>query len=94
MRFGDVFVSKEDRYSISVDLDSGRHYISIPVSNGLANYAEYYSISSRQAEAFLRPGNAAIEFVAECRQRQHDDVLIQEPGTNTGAQHPERLSDR
>lgn len=85
MRFSDVFVSKEERYSIGTELDSGKHYVSIPVSSGTVDYEEYYAISPQQAEAFLRDNKAAIEFVAACRLRRHDDLLIHKAGSNRGA---------
>lgn len=84
VRFNDVFVSKEDRYSIGVELDMGSHYVSIPVSNGVVDYEEYYAISPQQAEDFLRDKTAAREFAAACRLRRHDDLLIQKPGTSRG----------
>ena len=84
MRFSDVFVSKDDRYSIGAKLDSGRLYVSIPVSNGVVDYEEYYAISAEQSDVFLADRTAAIEFVEACRQHQHDDLLILKPGTNRG----------
>lgn len=82
MRFSDVFVSREDRYSIATELESGRHYVAIPVSNGLVGYEEYYVISPEQFDEFLSDRSAAIEFVEACRQHQYDDLLILKPGTN------------
>ncbi|OBA85078.1 hypothetical protein A5642_24790 [Mycolicibacterium mucogenicum] len=84
MRFSDVFVSKGDRYSIGVELDSGSHYVSTPVSNGVVDYEEYYAISAEQSDAFLSDTTAAIEFVEACRRREYDDLLILKPGTNRG----------
>ncbi|SEB02006.1 MULTISPECIES: hypothetical protein [unclassified Mycobacterium] len=84
MRFSDVFVSKVDRYSIGVELDSGSHYVSIPVSNGAVDYEEYYAISPEQSDAFMSDRSAALGFIEACRQRQHDDLLILKPGTNRG----------
>jgi len=84
VRFNDVLVSREDRYSIGTELDSGSHYVSIPVSNGVVDYEEYYAISPEQSEAFLADRTAAIEFVEACRRHQHDDRLILKPGTNRG----------
>ena len=84
MRFSDLFVSREDRYSIGTELDSGKHYVSIPVSNGLVDYEEYYEISPQQSEVFRDDTTAALQFVEECRRHEHDDVLIQKPGTNRG----------
>ncbi len=84
MKFSDVFVSREDRYSIGAELDSGGHYVSIPVSNGVVDYEEYYAISAEQSEEFLADSCAAVEFAEACRLHQHDDLLILKPGTNRG----------
>ncbi len=84
MRFSDVFVSRADRYSVGIELDSGRPYVSIPVSNGVVDYEEYYAISPEQFDAFLVDRTAAIEFVEACRRREHDDLLFLKPGTNRG----------
>lgn len=84
VRFSDVFVSREDRYSIGTELDSGRWYVSIPVSNGMVGYEEYYAISPGQSDLFLTDRTAAIEFVEACRRRLHDDLLIQKPGVDRG----------
>ncbi|WP_418002998.1 hypothetical protein ACNO8X_23810 [Mycobacterium sp. PDNC021] len=84
MRFSDVFVSRGDRYSIGTELDSNVDYIAVPMSNGLVDYEEYYAISPQQSEVFLADRTAAVEFAEECRRRQHDDLLIQKPGTNRG----------
>lgn len=84
MKFTDMYFSRERRYSIGIVLESGTHYISIPVSNGLVDYEEYYAISPQQAAVFPTDDSAAIDFVAECQRHEHDDLLIQKPGTNRG----------
>lgn len=84
MRFSDAFASKEDRYSIGTEIDSGRLYVSIPVSAGVVDYEEYYAISPEQFDTFLADRSVAIEFVEACRRREHDDLLILKPGTNRG----------
>ena len=33
MKFLDTYVSKDQRFSIGTEMQSGRHYLSIPVSN-------------------------------------------------------------
>jgi hypothetical protein len=80
-----MFFSREDRYSIGTEADSGRYYVSIPVSTGLVDYEEYYAISPQQAEAFLVDRDAAVKFVEACRKHQCDDLLILKPGNNRGA---------
>jgi hypothetical protein len=84
MRFEDDYSSKADRYSIGTETDSGRHYVSIPVSNGFVDYEEHYAVSADQYQLFLRDSSAAVLFVEACRRHEHDNRLIQRPGTNRG----------
>ncbi|MCV7257022.1 hypothetical protein [Mycobacterium shimoidei] len=84
MKFDDTFFSREDRYSLGVETTSGRYYASIPVSNGIVDYEEYYEISPEQYRVFLDDKEAAINFVEACRRHEHDDLLLQQPGTNRG----------
>jgi hypothetical protein len=80
----DRFTSIVNKYSLGVESTSGRYYVSIPVSNGLVDYEEYYELSQGQYDDFLRDSAAAIEFVEACRRREHDDLLLQQPGNNRG----------
>ena len=84
MKFDDTYFSREDRYSIGIESTSGRHYASIPVSNGIVDYEEYYEITPDQYQAFLSDRDAAVDFVESCRRHEHDGLLIQKPGTNRG----------
>ncbi|WP_100461643.1 hypothetical protein [Mycobacteroides abscessus] len=84
MKFEDVYFSKEDRYSMGTETDSGRHYVSMPVSNGLVDYEEYYEIDAEQYKLFLANTSAAVSFIEACRKHEHVDRLIQKPGTNRG----------
>ncbi|MDM4139211.1 MULTISPECIES: hypothetical protein [Mycobacterium] len=84
MRFDDTYSSREDRYSLGIESMSGRCYASIPVTSGVVDYEEYYELTTSQYHKFLDNREAAIEFVEACRLRQHDDLLIQQPGSNRG----------
>lgn len=84
MKFNDVFVSREDRFSIGVEEQSGRYYVSIPVSNGMVDYEEYYEIDKAQFGLYQADMQAALEFVKRCRNRESDDLLIVKPGKNRG----------
>jgi hypothetical protein len=84
MKFDDTFFSRDDRYSLGIESTSGRHYASIPVSNGIVDYEEYYEITPDQYQAYLGNRSAAIEFVESCRRHEHDDLLIEKPGGNRG----------
>ncbi|MGD1239167.1 hypothetical protein [Mycobacterium seoulense] len=84
MNFDDIYFSLEDRYSIGVESQSRRYYASIPVSNGIVDYEEYYELTPDQYRHFLRDREAAIEFIDACRSREHDHLLLQKPGSNRG----------
>ena len=84
MNFEDAYTSIEDRYSLGVESTSGRFYTSIPVSNGVVDYEEYYELSDDRYREFLQHPSAAIEFVYGCRRRERDALLMQRPGSNRG----------
>jgi len=81
----DEFFSTEHRYSLGLDADSGRHYLSIPVSASFYDYEEYYALGDDEYARLLADPAAAAAFADECRRRQHDELLIIEPGPNRGA---------
>lgn len=80
----DAFFSREHHYSLGHEQDSNRAYLSIPVSNGVVDYEEYYELDEARYSAFLEHPDSALQFADECRLRQHDDLLIQKPGRNRG----------
>lgn len=84
MRFADVLVNVEERYSLGVEEESGRHYVAIPVSNGLVDYEEYYTVDRSTFDRFLVDPAATVAFVTRCRARELDDRLMIAPGTNRG----------
>lgn len=84
MKFKDIVVRREERFSVGVEEDSGRHYVSIPVSNGLVDYEEYYEIDQATFERYCADPDSARELVERCRRREMDDRLIVKPGKNRG----------
>ena len=44
MKFNDLFFSTENYFSVGNEEESGDYYLSIPVSNKLVDYEEYYRI--------------------------------------------------
>jgi hypothetical protein len=84
VRFADVLVNTDERYSLGVEEESGRHYVAIPVSNGVVDYEEYYAIDRPTFDRFLTDPVAAAGFVARCRARELDDRLMIAPGSNRG----------
>ncbi len=84
MSYEDAYFSRDDRYSIGTETESGRKYISVPVSNGPLDYEEYYELRPEQNSNFLADKDAAVEFAESCRRRECDDLLIEKPGWNRG----------
>lgn len=79
-----MLVSREHRFSLGIEEESGRYYVSIPVSNGLADYEEYYEIDRTAFERYRVDPVAALPFVDRCRHRDADELLIVQPGSNRG----------
>jgi len=84
MKFEDVYFSREERYSIGIEKESGRHYLSIPVTNHMIDYEEYYEISESDYNIFLSDPAAAVNFADQCKRREKDALLIVKPGDLRG----------
>ncbi len=84
MKLKDLFVNKDNRFSLGVVEDSARYYLSIPVSNSFVDYEEYYEISQADFNLFQSNTEQAAFFADECRSRMHDNVLIIKPGSDRG----------
>ncbi|MEO6115261.1 MAG: hypothetical protein ABIP33_02655 [Pseudolysinimonas sp.] len=80
----DEYFSKQDQFSLGIDDESGRPYVSIPVTIGVADYEEFYAVDREQYARFLANPELALPFVEECRRREHDDLLLEQPGWNRG----------
>jgi hypothetical protein len=84
MRFVETFFAKEGRWWIGQETDSGRHYLGIPVSNRMVDYTEYYWLADEQYHRFAGDHELAFGFAEECRRREHDDLLVYQPGHDRG----------
>ena len=86
MRHHDTYFSKEHRYALGQDLDSGSFYASFPVAAQVIDYEEYYKLTDEQYAEFLADPVAALTFVTRCRlqQPETDVLLLQKPGWNRG----------
>lgn len=85
MRFVDEQVSREHRYSLGTDTKTGNKYISIPVSNQLVDYEEYYAVDPEIYEALLKDAEQARTLAEKCRRRENDGRLIIKPGSSRGS---------
>ncbi|MEZ0053315.1 hypothetical protein ABIA30_004344 [Mycobacterium sp. MAA66] len=84
MKFENTYMSREHRYWLGIEQDTGRPYAAIPVANGMIDYIESYWITDVQYREFLNDQSAALVFIEACRRREHDDLLILKPGTDRG----------
>ncbi|GAA1812492.1 hypothetical protein GCM10009749_22160 [Agromyces neolithicus] len=55
--FTPVRFSREGRYSLGMEQDTGKRYLAIPVTNGIADDEEYYELIADEYEHFLANGD-------------------------------------
>lgn len=84
MRFRPIYASREHRYALERDGETGDPVLSIPVSNTLMDYTEWYVISESELDGFLSDEPSAQAFAKQCGNHEHDDRLVLKPGTDRG----------
>ncbi|GLS24773.1 hypothetical protein [Marinibactrum halimedae] len=84
IKFEEKFFSKTHRFSVGIETASGNYFLSIPVTNGIVDYEEYYQITESQFTSFQNNPDEASDFLKSCRSRQLDHLLFQKPGSNRG----------
>lgn len=80
-----VFVDRQRRFSLDVDEESGRTFVSIPVVNTKVEYCEWYEVEPDVFAAFCRDPALAHDLVAKAKRRELDHLLLLPPGTERGA---------
>lgn len=84
MKLEAKFVSQEHRFSLDVDAESGRAFVSIPVRNRLVEYCEWYEVDQETFRGYLDEPMTALEFVEKARRREIDHLLLYPPGSDRG----------
>jgi hypothetical protein len=84
VRFEDLAVDRTERYSIGIERESGRCFLSIPATNRMIDYSEYYEISAADLERYRSEPASALPFVVRCRERWEDPRLFYQPSTRRG----------
>ncbi|EQC47221.1 hypothetical protein [Bacteriovorax sp. Seq25_V] len=80
MNFRDIKFSRENRFSIGIEEESGKYFISFPVTAaGFADYEEYYEISDEEFLKFTTDLDSALELLKLCRERKEDQRLLVDP---------------
>ena len=67
MRFNDTFISRSECFSLGIEQDSGRHYLSIPISQPRVDYEAFYRLSAQEYQLFLNDAAACGDFLARCQ---------------------------
>jgi hypothetical protein len=84
MIFNDTKINIDERFTIGIEEVSCKPYVSIPVSNRMVDYDEYYQIDRATYDLYLTNSNAALEFVKRCRNRELDELLFFKLGPDRG----------
>lgn len=88
MRMRAVFVDRVRRFSLDVDEDTGRTYLSIPVRNAYVEYSEWYAVDRDEFDRFVADPRLAHDMVERARRRELDHLLLLQPGSDRGAPDP------
>jgi hypothetical protein len=79
-----IAVHHEERFALTIEDGTGRCCVSIPVSNRLADYEEFYEVDHDTFEGYRANLDSARDFVLRCRNREMDHLLIERPGRDRG----------
>jgi len=82
MKFQDIYVSRDGMFFLGFEEKTRHLYVSIPVSNAMVDYEEYYEIDHPTFDRFQKNLEQALAFVSLCRQRKVDELLMVQPGEN------------
>ncbi|TGD89325.1 hypothetical protein BayCH28_08260 [Mycolicibacterium sp. CH28] len=82
--FEDNYLSREHRFWLGIETESGTHFASIPASNRMVDYIEAYKITNAEYEVFLADVDAAVAFVESCRRHEQDERLFLQTGSDRG----------
>ncbi|WP_419765267.1 MAG: hypothetical protein ACNI28_02295 [Arcobacter sp.] len=84
MKFTDLIVDKKNFFSMGKEEYSGKYYLSIPVSNRMIDYEEYYWITKDFFDEYNDNKDLVLNFAEECREYKHDEFLVFKPSEDRG----------
>ncbi len=84
MNIKSVYVDAVKRFSLDVDEASGRTFVSIPVSNSMVDYVEWYEVDRETFGRFEADPALAHDLVEKAKRREVDHLLLLPPGTDRG----------
>ena len=84
MRIKLVFADAVNRFSLDIDHESGRTFVSIPVRNSRVEYAEWYEVDGETFDKYKADPSLALELVGKAKRREVDHLLLFQPGADRG----------
>lgn len=79
-----TYVDPVRRFSLEVDLDSGRTFLGIEVRNTAVEYTEWYEVDRATFARFEADPTLAHDLVERAKRRELDDRLLLPPGRDRG----------
>jgi hypothetical protein len=84
MKMKPVFVDRVRRFSLDVDEETGRTFVTIPVRNQMIEYEEWYEVDQATFERYKADPTLAHDFVGQAKRREVDHLLLYKPGPDRG----------
>lgn len=84
MNMVDTKTVKEYMYSLGYNAENNKKYLSIPVTNSMCDYTEWYYISDDEYNLFMNDIELGRFFANECRKQNNDNRLVLRPGLDRG----------
>lgn len=79
-----MYVDHERCFSLDIEEESGRTFVAIAVRNQMVEYDEWYEVDAETFERYRADPTLAHDFVAACKRREMDHLLLLPPGTDRG----------
>jgi hypothetical protein len=81
-----VYVDQARRFSLEIEEESGGTLVVIAVEtpNSHVEYTECYRVDAQTFERYRADPALAHDFVASCKRREQDHLLLLAPGTDRG----------
>ncbi|MDH5178083.1 MAG: hypothetical protein OEZ39_16380 [Gammaproteobacteria bacterium] len=79
MKFVDIHINKENRFSLGTETESGKFYISIPVCNQMVDYEEYYETTKEIIDNYPHNIDEILSLIEKFIRHECDETLIIKP---------------
>lgn len=80
MKYKDKKFSRELRFAIGIEEESGKYFLSIPVKSVMhVDFEEYYEISEAEFNSFMEDLENGAGLANRCREHLEDDRLFEKP---------------